>query len=60
MKKHGTYAKSFSIALMSHDQWREFYWLGCPSWRRPIARLAWNRAQLDLRVKLWGHGVKLK
>jgi len=60
MKQQGTYNTKFSIAAMSHDQWRTFYWLGCPSWRRPMARLVWNGAQLDLRVKLFGHGVSLK
>ena len=59
MKQQGRYAENFSIAWMSHDQWRTYFWASCPSWRRPVKRVAWVLSNTALRRKLEAHGVQL-
>lgn len=55
----GTYRVDFNFALMSAEQWREYFVIGRPSWCTPFKRLRWEAANLDLRMKLRGQGVRL-
>lgn len=55
----GAYRVGFDFALMSAEQWQEYFAIGRPSWWAPFKRLRWEAANLDLRMKLRGQGVRL-